>query len=172
MHAVRGQHPENVSTCREPVHAVNEIKKDAQSNVCTHGQGRGLQSSAWFRQWPHMAGRQREDKMFPTQASISPEPGEALSLSSRGGEGRRGDGQGGWVREMGRGVSHKTHGYDMMLTLHIYRDHQMMGLQKVHYSFMFQFPYISRPIFVFPRLKLIINKIKEANNTYTDQPQH
>lgn len=44
-----------------------------------------------------MAGRQREDKMFQTQASISPEPGAALSLSSRGGEGG-GDGQGGWVR--------------------------------------------------------------------------
>lgn len=37
-----------------------------------------------------MAGRQREDKMFQTQASISPEPGEALSLSSRG-RGQRGE---------------------------------------------------------------------------------
>lgn len=38
----------------------------------------------WFRQRPHMAGRQREDKMFQTRASISPRLGEALSLSSEG----------------------------------------------------------------------------------------
>lgn len=44
-----------------------------------------------------MAGRQQEDKMFQTQASISPEPGAALSLSSRGGEG----GRGGWTGRMG-----------------------------------------------------------------------
>lgn len=47
--------------------------------------------------------------MFQTQASISPQLGEALSLSSeRGGGGYR-DGQRGWVRQMGEGASHKTH---------------------------------------------------------------
>lgn len=147
MRAVRGQHPENASTC---LFMLSMKSKRMPKVMSAHvGRAGAYRALPWFRQWPHMAGRQREDKMFPTQTSISPEPGEALSLSSRGGEGRRGDGQGGWVRQMGRGVSHKTHGYDMMLTLHIYRDHQMMGLQKVHYSFMFQFPYISRPIFFF-----------------------
>lgn len=27
MRAVRGQHPENASTCKKPVHVVSEIKK-------------------------------------------------------------------------------------------------------------------------------------------------
>lgn len=45
MRAVRGQHPENASTCKEPVHAVNKIKKDSQSKDYTHGHGRGLQCS-------------------------------------------------------------------------------------------------------------------------------
>ncbi len=38
-----------------------------------------------------MAGRQREDKMFQTQASISPGPGAALIVQQRRGrEGGRG----------------------------------------------------------------------------------
>lgn len=52
----------------------------------THvGMAEAYSAVAWFRQRRHMAGRQREDKMFQTQASISPEPGAAISLSSRGG---------------------------------------------------------------------------------------
>lgn len=70
------------------------------------GMAAAYSALAWFRQRWHMAGRQREDKMFQTQASISPEPGAAISLSSRGGEGQRGDGHSGWVRQM-EGVSHK-----------------------------------------------------------------
>lgn len=46
MCAVPGQHPENASTCRAPVHAVNEIRKDALSNICPRGQGKGLQIAA------------------------------------------------------------------------------------------------------------------------------
>lgn len=49
------------------------------------GRARAYRALPWFRQRLHMAGRQREDKMFQTQASISPQLGEALSLSSEGG---------------------------------------------------------------------------------------
>lgn len=64
-----------------------------------------------------MAGRQREDKMFQKQASISPEPEAALSLSSRGEGVRtdREDGTRGWASLTGSGMSHKTHSNDMML---------------------------------------------------------
>lgn len=101
-------------------------KKDSQSKDRTHGQGRaGAYSAlAWFRQRRHMAGRQWEDKMFQTQDPISPEPGAALSLSSRGGKGRRGRGQGrmgkiGKDGQRGETQNRDTHGYDMMLTIHI-----------------------------------------------------
>lgn len=62
--------------------------------------------------------------MFQTQDPISPEPGAALSLSSRGGKGRRGRGQGrmgkiGKDGQRGEIQNRDTHGYDMMLTIHI-----------------------------------------------------
>lgn len=67
----------------------NRIPKVKTSHV---GKAGAYIVLALFKLRPHTASRQREDKMFPTQASISPETGAALSLSSRGGEGGRRDG--------------------------------------------------------------------------------
>lgn len=83
----------------------NRIPKVTSAHM-RWGGGAGLTALRPGLDSQFIAGRQREDKMFQTQASISREPGAALSLSSRAGEG-------GWIRgmrrEMDKGMSHKMH---------------------------------------------------------------
>lgn len=59
------------------------------------GRAEAYGALAWFRRTLHMAGRQREDKMFQTRASVSRETArDGALIVQRRGRGRRTDGQG------------------------------------------------------------------------------
>lgn len=54
---------------------IKDFPKEARS--VREGRAAAYSALAWFRQRRHTAGTQREDKMFPMKASVSPEPGAA-----------------------------------------------------------------------------------------------
>ena len=86
--AAQGQHPENASTCKSLIRLSMESTRIPKIQGVHVGRARAYSALSWFKLRRHTAGRLRENKMFPTQASISPEPGAALSLSSSGEGGR------------------------------------------------------------------------------------